>query len=371
MVRQALDVRGVAADALPDPLAGRHRAGTEDDALIQNIDYAPTFLEMAGAEVPAEMQGRSLVPRLRTSTDGGPALWRDAIYYAYYENASVHAVPVHDGVRTDRYKLFRFPRTQEWQLFDLANDPAEMRSVHDDGAYSEVLASMQKRYRDLRDHYGVNSAVIPITRGDEDWWRDRLREKNAALKDAEAPHRLLFLGDSITESWDSVGREVFQEFYGERSAIGLGFSGDRTEHLLWRVRHAHPLPSEAEVAVVMIGTNNTGHLQQEPREVAEGVRVVIDALRERCPKCEVLLLGVFPRGRTPLDQGRLNNIAINDLLRTFAGDRVHYLDLAPVFVEADGTISEAIMPDALHLSVEGYRRWANALEPELRRLGFE
>jgi arylsulfatase A-like enzyme len=97
---------------------------THSTALIQNIDYAPTFLEMAGLEIPEEIQGRSLVPLLRNEGDALPD-WRDAIYYAYYENAAVHNVPIHDGVRTDRYKLMFFPRTSEWQLFDLELDPKE------------------------------------------------------------------------------------------------------------------------------------------------------------------------------------------------------------------------------------------------------
>ena len=112
--------------------------GTRSTALIQNIDYAPTFLELAGLEVPKEIQGRSLVPLLRNQGHAPPD-WRDAIYYAYYENAAVHNVPIHDGVRTDRYKLMFFPRTSEWQLFDLEQDPQEMRSLHQDPAYARIL----------------------------------------------------------------------------------------------------------------------------------------------------------------------------------------------------------------------------------------
>ena len=73
----------------------------------------------------------------------------------------MHAVPVHDGVRTDRYKLMYFPRTREWNLFDLEEDPMEMKSVHGDANYAAILSGMQKRYRDLRQFYDVNSALIP------------------------------------------------------------------------------------------------------------------------------------------------------------------------------------------------------------------
>ena len=121
--------------------------GTRSTALIQNIDYAPTFLELAGSDVPADVQGRSLVPLLHGQ--GNTAGWRDAIYYAYYENDAVHNVPKHDGIRTDRYKLMCFPRNQQWQLFDLREDPRELNSFDADPRHATILAGLQKRYSDL------------------------------------------------------------------------------------------------------------------------------------------------------------------------------------------------------------------------------
>ena len=110
-----------------------------------------------------------------------------------------------------------------------------------------------------------------------------------------------------------------------------------------------------KVAVVMIGTNNTGHLLQEPAEVADGVRTILDILRHQTPDTKILLLGIFPRGAMPLDEKRLNNVAINQLIRRFHdGEKVYYLD----------------MPDLLHLNEEGYERWARAIEPKLVELGL-
>ena len=343
------------------------RPGTDAPALIQNIDYGPTFLEMAGAEVPAEMQGRSMVEVLRNN--GRPtSSWRDSIYYAYYENAAVHNVPVHDGIRSDRYKLMYYPRTREWNLFDLVKDPQEMRSFHDDPAYANVLSGMQKRYHDLREFYDVNTAVIPATRGDEAWWKDRDRKLTASAKNASV--ELAFIGDSITQGWEGRGKNVWQKYYGERNAINLGIGGDRTEHVIWRLTHGNLGKARPKVAVLMIGTNNTGHFDQDPEEVAEGVERILEILRERLPKTKVLLLGVFPRGREKLDSKRLNNVAINQIIRRFAdGDRVHYADIGDIFLEDDGHLPKSIMPDALHLSEEGYERWANAIEPMLQELG--
>lgn len=342
--------------------------GTRSKALVQNIDYGPTFLDAAGVEVPTEMQGRSLIPLLHN--DGIPTTdWRDAIYYAYYENAAVHAVPIHDGVRNERYKLMYFPRGRQWQLFDLATDPQEMKSVHADPNYATVLAGMQKRLRDLRKFYDANWAAIPQTRGDEKWWRERNAAKVNQAKQGNI--ELAFIGDSITQGWENAGKAVWDENYANRKAINLGFGGDRTEHVIFRLQYGNNLAkNKPKVAVMMIGTNNTGHNMQAPGEVAAGVARILELLEERTPDTKVLLLGVFPRGIQPLDEKRLNNIAINQQIRRFHdGERVHYLDIGSVFLEEDQTLSPQIMPDALHLSPEGYKRWAEAIEPKLKELG--
>jgi N-acetylglucosamine-6-sulfatase len=116
--------------------------------LIQNIDYAPTFLDIAGVEVPGEVQGRSLMPLLRDQD--GP--WRNSLYYAYYELGE-HAVPQHFGVRTQSHKLIYFPKTSEWNLFDLKRDPNEMRSVHAEPEYQEIREQLEAEFMRLRRQY--------------------------------------------------------------------------------------------------------------------------------------------------------------------------------------------------------------------------
>jgi arylsulfatase A-like enzyme len=127
--------------------------GVRSKALIQNIDYAPTFLEAAGVEIPDDIQGRSLVLILKNA-GLAPAAWRKAVYYDYSGEAT-HQVAAHNGVRNERYKLFHLPKTNEWQLFDLEKDPQEMKSVQDDPAYAPVLAEMKKIYQELRAQYQV------------------------------------------------------------------------------------------------------------------------------------------------------------------------------------------------------------------------
>ena len=342
------------------------QAGTKSRALIQNIDYAPTFLEMAGADVPEEIQGESFVPVLK-NRGYAPPKWRESLYYAYYGERT-HHVAAHDGVRTMRHKLMYFPRTKETQLFDLVRDPHEMKSVHADPEYAAVLRDMQDRYASMHKQYGVNSAAIPLSRLTEEWWRLRYVAKNQ--RTTKGPADVLFVGDSITQAWEGPGKEIWENYYGSRNAINLGFSGDRTEHALWRLEKGNFRGvKNPKVAVVMIGTNNTGQLQQAADETAEGVKNVVAKLRERFSNIEILLLGVFPRGATTDDPLRKLNVAINAKIEALRGDRVHVLDISLAFLDDAGNLSKEIAPDLLHLSPKGYAIWADAIESKLAELG--
>ncbi|EMB15114.1 sulfatase/phosphatase domain-containing protein [Rhodopirellula europaea] len=342
--------------------------GTESTAPIQNIDYAPTFLEAAGAEIPEAIQGRSMVSMMKDGCRAS-STWRDAVYYAYYENAAVHMVPVHDGVRTERYKLMFFPRSREWNLFDLETDPLELKSVHDDPEYADILAGLKKRYVDLRDLYDVNSATIPATRGDEPGWQKRNMAMSKLAKTAKP--KLAFIGDSITQGWEGRGKKVWEENYAKHDTINLGIGGDRTEHIIWRLTHGNLGKIQPEVAVLMIGTNNTGHFMQDPTQIAEGVEKILSILREKLPKTKIVLQAIMPRGKTKMDLMRLNNIAVNDRIAKMAdGENIVYVDLGDHFMNEDGTIDPAIMPDYLHLSEKGYEIWADALAPTLESLGL-
>jgi len=126
-------------------------SGTIVDKLIQNLDFAPTFLDYAGIEIPSDMQGESF----RGIVSGERSEWRDAIYYTYYEYPSVHMVKRHYGVRTNRYKLMHFYYDiDEWEMYDLEKDPHEMQSVYNDPAYADVQQMMHERLTEMRKKYG-------------------------------------------------------------------------------------------------------------------------------------------------------------------------------------------------------------------------
>ena len=177
---------------------------------------------------------------------------------------------------------------------------------------------------------------------------------------------VVFVGDSITQGWEGAGASVWGEHYAHRKAANLGISGDRTEHVLWRLRNGNLEGITPKVAVVMIGTNNIGHGGQQTREVLDGVRAVVECIRAISPHTRVLLLDIFPRGHSfNADRGRITQIN-QALAKMHDGDAIVFLSIGHHFVMPDGTISPEVMPDGLHLSQRGYRIWQEAMEPTLR-----
>ena len=134
---------------------GVTKPGSRNTDLIQNLDYAETFLEVAGASIPEDMQGASLVPLLKGQT---PKDWRKEIYYHYYEYPSVHMVPRHNGIRSKRYKLMHFYQFEnEWELYDLKSDPDELKNLYGDPKFAKVRNRMKARLEHLVDHYEDDS----------------------------------------------------------------------------------------------------------------------------------------------------------------------------------------------------------------------
>ncbi|TAJ15658.1 DUF4976 domain-containing protein [Marinilabiliaceae bacterium JC017] len=149
------DKRFMYEESMRTPLVMRYpqkiKPGTEYNQMVQNIDYAPTFLDLAGVKVPADMQGQSLQP-LMTSEQ---PQWRDALYYHYYEFPNEHMVKRHYGIRTNRYKLIHFYNNIDtWELYDLANDPKEMHNLFGQKAYDSLVDSLKQQLHALQVQYG-------------------------------------------------------------------------------------------------------------------------------------------------------------------------------------------------------------------------
>jgi len=204
------------------------------------------------------------------------------------------------------------------------------------------------------------------------WWRPRHEAKLAAIRELRASGRspqLVFIGDSITQGWEDAGKAVWAERFAKHDALNLGFGGDKTENVLWRLQQGEIDGIAPKVAVLLIGTNNTGDRGDDPDTTAAGVRRVLDEIRLRLPDTKILLLAIFPRGARADDAKRAVNTRINARIRGFADGRVvHFLDVGASLTNADGSLSPEVMPDQLHLSEVGYRQWALAMQPTLTRL---
>ncbi len=170
------DKRWAYEESLKMPLIirwpGKVKAGSRSQAMVQNIDYAPTLLELAGVKLDWEVHGISLAPLLK---NGGitPADWRDTLYYRYIDGG--HGVPQHSAVRTPNFKLLHFDQPRNtaeeanvWELFDLKNDPQEMRNLAKQSQFATKLASMKKRYWETKRFYGDT---------DESVWTNRRRNQ--------------------------------------------------------------------------------------------------------------------------------------------------------------------------------------------------
>ncbi len=150
------DKRWMYEESLVTPLLvrwpGQVEPGSVNGAMVSNLDFAATFLDLAGVEVPADMQGRSLKPLFLGETPGD---WRTSHYYHYYEYPGYHCVERHYGVRTAGHKLIYYYNRDEWELFDLASDPTEMNSVYGQEAYAAVEAELKRELDRLRELYAV------------------------------------------------------------------------------------------------------------------------------------------------------------------------------------------------------------------------
>jgi lysophospholipase L1-like esterase len=221
-----------------------------------------------------------------------------------------------------------------------------------------------------------NLATYPVPR--DGGWMKRHESFNVISKAGEAP--LVFLGDSITQGWGGKGKATWEKHWAPLKAANFGIGGDRTEHVLWRLQNGNFQGLKPKLVVLMIGTNNTGHVGRPQAEIggakyhssaehtASGVKAILDHLRAKLPETKVLVLGIFPRGEKPADGMRKQNEATNALIAKFADNQhVFYKDISQTFLTADGTLTREIMPDLLHLSEKGYDMWAEAILPDVKK----
>jgi len=203
---------------------------------------------------------------------------------------------------------------------------------------------------------------------DQEWWKKRFEAKQELVK--QGGWELVFLGDSITHGWESSGKSVWNENFGAFKTLNLGYGGDRTEHVLWRLENGELDGYQPKLLILMIGTNNTGHrpLEQESAEdTAAGIKAILDKIGQKSPSTKVLLLAIFPRDNQPDGDKRVRNDKVNAIIKGFAdGQRVLFMDLSKDMLEPDGTLAKEMMPDFLHPKEKGYGIWAKAVMPVVK-----
>jgi len=218
----------------------------------------------------------------------------------------------------------------------------------------------------------VEDASTPIAKKD----RGRFMQRHQSFVERAKAGSidLLFLGDSITEGWEKAPN-VWAGYYGKYKSAGFGINGDMTQHVLWRITNGELDGISPKVLVLMIGTNNSAANTAE--QIVAADRKILEIIRAKLPSTKVILLALLPRGPRKNPRGTVEDHvkrmevirAVNaELAKLDDGKNVRFLDLGPKFLDADGKIPSALMPDQLHPGPAGYTVWAEAMQPLLNEL---
>lgn len=263
-----------------------------------------------------------------------------------------------DNVREAQVEVTKTDPLVSWVDTDDLNGPK------DDLQYNEAgYTELGKRF--ALSALGFNKPVALNPAATK--WLERHTQKLAEIESRDNID-LVFIGDSITSGWEQEGKDVWEKYYNKRNALNLGFGGDKTEQVIWRLQNGEGVGYQAKLAVIMIGTNN-GFRNDSPADVAAGIRGILDQWHKLQPQCKVLLLGIFPRGATSADPRRQLNEKVNALISQYADNqRVFYMDIGSAFLADDGTLARELMPDLLHVHDKGYGIWAQAIEPTIQKL---
>lgn len=254
-----------------------------------------------------------------------------------------------------------------------AGGTVKARTFSEDRKQMSVLTEM--KFEPVPGATAQPSTLVPCTQ-DRDWPIYDWAKRHAAVSQfaRERKPTLVFIGDSITQMFggephdrSQPGKDVWEKYYGKRSALNLGFGYDFVENTLWRLQHGELEGAAAKVAVIHIGTNNVN--RNKPEEIVAGIDAICAEVRKRQPGAKIVLMAVFPRGAKP-DGTRAKLDTVNKLLAESAAKNsdITLLDIGAKFLGPDGSISKEVMGDFLHPTAKGYEIWASELEPTLRKL---
>jgi len=212
-------------------------------------------------------------------------------------------------------------------------------------------------------------ALTPVANEAKPGWVARHEQKRSEAAEQGEKVNWVFLGDSITQAWESLGKDAFQHYFSALNVLNLGFDGDRTEHILWRINNGALDGLSPKGVLLLVGTNNTSHFFDAPEDTATAIAVIADAIHKKVPNAKVVIHAILPSGRRNEDKKRQRNHQVNRMIRWLRQrPYIEWLDLSPLFVDQDGVIPESVMADALHPNEAQYSVWAESLAPVLAKV---
>ena len=217
----------------------------------------------------------------------------------------------------------------------------------------------------LKTHRAV-TPEIQTAEWTKDWWMPR--HESIKERVARGNVDMILIGDSITHRWERGGKALWEKYYVPRNAVNMGFRGDRTEHVLWRLKNGELDGISPKLAMIMIGTNNCSKDEYTAEDMADGIIAICGEIRKQLPETKILLLAIFPREEKPCPLREKNALASKRASRIADGKMIHYLDINEKFLTGNGTLSKEIMPDLIHPNMKGYKIWAEAVEPKVAEL---
>ncbi len=344
---------------------GIHDRKTAPDVYEKNLEELVTRLKATGAK----LVWANTTPVPPDTKDGDTA----PTQIAERNKIAARVMQTHGVVIDDLFA---------WILPDLAKFQ-NPKDVHFTGPGYDRLAQRVARVIEtaLPPAPGVNPATVPMGKLENDGygWEDR-HEAVMKVKDALKPE-IVLIGDSITHFWGGEpaggrmgnrGRESWAGLFGERRVMNIGFGWDRTQNVLKRIELGELDGIDPKFIVIHIGTNNlaaTPHYRGgTPAEIAEGVAAVVERAQAKCPRAQVILMAIFPRGKGATNPQREKIAEINKLLASLGQKpRIAFLDITAKWLAPDGSVSTELMPDSLHPNEKGYQVWAEALRPLLKK----
>ena len=206
----------------------------------------------------------------------------------------------------------------------------------------------------------------------EYWWANRFLSRHQTIEKVKGKTvDVVMLGDSIMHFWEWKHPKSWAKFTNGRSALNLGYGGDRTQTVIWRINHGELDGYTAKCVVLMIGTNNNTFDDTNPANVAAAIEKIVGMIRKRQPSAKIVLHPIFPRGCSAASEkhakARARNDRTNALLKEFAGKdgKLVWIDFNAKLVDETGWVPKSIMADEIHPTEAGYDIWMEALAPVL------